>query len=77
MKLTELIEYAQNLLNENGDHEITRTISGVGNQCKPVKFKFQLDNNHFIKRKTVTEHEEITVKRREPLYRLTVEDDVK
>lgn len=77
MKLSELIKYCQETLNKYGDHEITQVISGPGNQFKPTELEFEIINGAWVKKKTVTEHEEVTIKRRLPLYKITIREDIK
>lgn len=78
MKLSELITHAQEMIKEHGDHEIGKAVAGTGNFHRASKVEIDINTESFVKRKTVTaEGEEITTKRREPVYRIKVEDDIK
>ena len=75
MKISELINYFQDMHDTHGDHEITKVITGIGNQFKPVNIKLELDKTGWVKKRTVTEDEEITVKKRATVYKLRIDED--
>ena len=77
MLISELINYCQTMMNKHGDHEIAKTITGTGDQSKPVRIELELIKSAWLKKKTVTEDEEVTIKKRKSLYKLTVDEDIR
>lgn len=76
MKLSEFIRHAQLQLENNGDFEITRGISGASGQYRPMLVTVELCKGARIKKRIVTDDEEITTKRRQTLYQLNITEDV-
>lgn len=76
MKISELIKYATELMNKYGDHEITKLITGGHDQNKPINISLELSKSSWIKKRTVTDNEKITIERRVPLYKLRIDEDL-
>ncbi len=76
MKLSELITYCQQNLDVCGDYEITQKISGIGDQHKRMVISLELTKGHWLKTRSVTEDEEITIKRRSTIYSIRIEEDI-
>jgi hypothetical protein len=77
MKLSEHIEYCKTLLGAEGDHEITKRITGNHDQYKAIQIGFDLEKSGWIKKKTVSENEEIITKTRQSIYSLIVVEEIK
>lgn len=75
MKLSDHIKYCQEMMNKFGDHEITRSQTGSGVQYKPVEIKLELYKSGWLRKRTVTEDEEIIIKKRVNLYKMAIEED--
>lgn len=76
MKLSDHIKYCQEILIQYGDHEIAKQQTGAPDHYKPINIKFEEGKSGWVKKRTVTDDEEVTVKKRMTVYKLIVEEDI-
>jgi hypothetical protein len=77
MKLSEHIKYCQEMMNKHGDHEISKGEVGAANYFKPLNISLILEKSQWIRRTSKTEDKEVSVKTRECVYKLKVDEDIK
>ena len=75
MLISELIKYCQEMQNKHGNLQVSQIIPGPQEQYKPINFTLSVSKTGWIKKRAVTEDEEITIKRRASVFRLKVDED--